>query len=69
MLRGQQQASNVALFRMMAEHVIHELIRQCEDNKQRKGGKLNSLNLFKTFRKTSLLTVKSKNKTTETCHG
>jgi len=66
MLRGQQQASNVASFQRMAENVIHELSRQCENNRQREVGKLN---LFIKFGKTSLLTVNSKNKTIETCHG
>jgi hypothetical protein len=66
MLRGQQQASNVASFRSMAEHVIHEPSSQCENNTQRKAGKLNFS--IKCCKK-SLLTVNSKNKTTETCYG
>jgi len=66
MLRGQQQASNVASFRRMAENVIHELSRLCVNNTQRKVGKLN---LFLKFRKKLLLTVNSKNKTIEICYG
>jgi len=52
MLRGQQQASNVASFRRIAEHVIHEMSRLCETNTQRQVGKLN---LFIKFRKKLLL--------------
>jgi ribosomal protein L32 len=79
MLRGQKQASNVASFRRMAEHVMHEMSTQCGNkhvihelsphcgnNKRRNVGKLN---FFIKFRKKSLLTVNSKNKTTETRYG
>jgi hypothetical protein len=66
MSRGQQQASSVASFRRMAEHVIHEVSRLCENNTQRQVGKVS---FFTKFRKKSLLTVNSKNKTIETCYG